>query len=87
MFLQLKIIVFILFSIIISANGACDWKNPIFSEASPDPWFTFKDGYYYYSRSVNEKIEIQKSAFLSNWTNATRKTIWSPPANTNYSHE
>ncbi len=33
-------------------NGACEFLNPLFPEAEPDPWFTFHDGFYYYSRAA-----------------------------------
>ena len=71
------------------ASAACkQWKNPIISFESPDPWFTYQNDSYYYSRSAGlNQIHIYKSSFLSNWEHAIDKVVWSAPPGTSYSKE
>ena len=33
-------------------ESACQYHNPLFNTTTPDPWFTFHDGFYYYSRKT-----------------------------------
>lgn len=62
------------------------WRNPLFNFASPDPWFIYHDGHYYYCRSVGG-IEIRKSASMVHWDHAETKVVWRPPANKAWSKE
>jgi len=66
---------------------ACQFHNPLWPGASPDPWMIYHDGHYYFCKSADGGIKIYKSEFLSNWKNAQAKVVWRPPANGGYSKE
>ncbi|KHJ38001.1 extracellular exo-alpha-(1-_5)-L-arabinofuranosidase [Pedobacter glucosidilyticus] len=62
------------------------FTNPLL-EAGADPWSIYKDGYYYYTHTLQDSIVIWKTKNLSELKTAERKTIFVPPAGTNYSKE
>lgn len=55
------------------------FRNPLLS-SGPDPWVVRKDGYYYYLHTMGNRIGIWKTARMSQLSNATAITVWSPPA-------
>ena len=85
-FMMIKILILSSLVITLVSADCKQWKNPIISFESPDPWFTYQNGSYYYSRS-DGRIHIYKSSFLSNWEHAIDKVVWSAPPNTPYSKE
>ncbi|MGY4385151.1 GH43 family beta-xylosidase [Pedobacter sp. UYP24] len=62
------------------------FSNPLLPSGA-DPWNIYKDGYYYYTNTSVNKLEIWKTKNLVNLKTAERKVIWRPPANTSYSKE
>lgn len=62
------------------------FNNPLLSSGA-DPWTIYKDGYYYYTHTTGNRLEIWKTKNLVNLKTAERKVIWRPPANTSYSKE
>ena len=84
-----------MFKILIIAFTCCDsslvfsqstFTNPLLPSGA-DPWSIYKDGYYYYTNTLGDRIDIWKTKNLADLKTAMRKTIWIPPANTNYSKE
>jgi len=72
------------FSIVCAAQQT--FTNPLLPSGA-DPWSIYKDGYYYYTNTLGNRIDIWKTKNLAELKTAERKTIWTPPAGTNYSKE
>ncbi len=53
--------------------------------SGPDPWVTFRDGYYYEMNSTGVNLVIRKSRDMSDLRHAERKIVWVPPPGTPYS--
>lgn len=62
------------------------FTNPLLPSGA-DPWSIYKDGYYYYTNTLGDRIDIWKTKSIANLKNAERKTIWRPPVNAMYSKE
>ena len=62
------------------------FTNPLLPSGA-DPWSIYKDGYYYYTNSLGDRIDIWKTKSLADLKTADRKTIWVPPMGTPYSKE
>ena len=70
----------------ISVFGQSTFTNPLLPSGA-DPWSIYKDGYYYYTNTLGDRIDIWKTKNLADLKMAERKTIWTPPAGTYYSKE
>ena len=57
------------------------FTNPL-SPSGADPWSIYKDGYYYYTQTLQDSIVIWKTKNLADLKTAERKTIFVPPART-----
>ncbi len=73
------------------SNNVCisqskTFTNPLLPSGA-DPWNIYKDGYYYYTHTLGNRIDIWKTADLSDLKTAERKTIFTPPSNTLYSKQ
>ncbi|MGC3944058.1 MAG: glycoside hydrolase family 43 protein [Chryseolinea sp.] len=62
------------------------FTNPLLP-SGPDPWSVYVDGYYYYTNTLGDRVDIWKTKDLSQLESAERKTIWSAPPNTLYSKQ
>jgi GH43 family beta-xylosidase len=62
------------------------FTNPLLPSGA-DPWSIYKDGYYYYTHTLQDSIVIWKAKNLADLPTAERKTIFIPPSGTNYSKE
>ena len=62
------------------------FTNPLLPSGA-DPWSIYKDGYYYYTHSMQNKLVIWKTKNLADLKTAEKKTIFIPPPNTAYSKE
>ncbi|MDO7744398.1 MAG: family 43 glycosylhydrolase, partial [Pedobacter sp.] len=58
--------------------------NPLLPSGA-DPYSYYKDGYYYYTHTTGNRIELWKTKDLAALKDAPHQTIWTPPANTAYS--
>ena len=76
--------------LILIAGNLCaqdrTFTNPLLPSGA-DPWVISKDGYYYYTNSLGNKLEIWKTRDLTRLSVAEHKTIWIPPAGKPYSKE
>lgn len=79
-------ITFCLIIISVSAFSQSTFTNPLLPSGA-DPWSIYKDGFYYYTHTLGNRIDIWKTKNLADLKTAERKTIWTPPSNTNYSKE
>ncbi|MCF3108556.1 glycoside hydrolase family 43 protein [Niabella sp. CC-SYL272] len=62
------------------------FTNPLLPSGA-DPYSFYKDGYYYYTHTAQNRLVLWKTRNLSDLKNAEQKTIWTPPRNTRYSKE
>ncbi len=78
----------VFFFLLLSLSGfsQATFTNPLLPSGA-DPWSIYKDGYYYYTNTLGDRIDIWKTKNLADLKSAERKTIWAPPAGTSYSKE
>jgi GH43 family beta-xylosidase len=62
------------------------FTNPLLPSGA-DPWCIYKDGYYYYTNTLGNRIDIWKTKNIASLPTAERKTVWTPPATGPYSKE
>jgi len=62
------------------------FTNPLLPSGA-DPWCIYKNGYYYYTNTLGNRIDIWKTKNIASLPNAERKTVWKPPATGPYSKE
>ncbi|KQS32277.1 family 43 glycosylhydrolase [Pedobacter sp. Leaf194] len=75
----------LLLALFITATlNAQTFKNPLLP-AGADPYSFYKDGYYYYTNSTGNRVELWKSKSLAGLKDAPHKTIWKAPATGAYS--
>ena len=55
------------------------FTNPLLPHG-PDPWAIYKDGSYYYTHTMGDRITLWKTPHLTALKNAESKTVWEPPA-------
>ena len=60
--------------------------NPLLS-SGPDPWVVQKDGYYYYTHTLGNKIALWKTKNIEDLKNVAPVTVWTPAFNTAYSDD
>ncbi|MFC0182060.1 Beta-xylosidase, GH43 family [Pseudarcicella hirudinis] len=75
-----------LLAAIIQSNGQSTFTNPLLPSGA-DPWSIYKDGYYYYTNTMQDKLVIWKTGNLADLATAESKTIWTPSAGTMHSKE
>ncbi|MFC5649211.1 family 43 glycosylhydrolase [Paenibacillus solisilvae] len=62
------------------------FRNPILEQAA-DPWILrHSDGYYYFMSTQNGRLELVKSAALTDIANGIKKVVWVPEENGPYSY-
>src|ERR1700712_675884 len=62
------------------------FTNPLLPSGA-DPWCIYKDGYYYYTNTLGNRIDIWKTKNIASLSTAERKTIWKPPVTGPFSKE
>lgn len=80
---------FIVLLIMVGCSAAPAQKtftNPLLPSGA-DPWSIHVDGYYYYTNTLGNRIDIWKTKNLADLQHAERKTIFTPPEGTQYSKE
>ncbi|WP_020531984.1 glycoside hydrolase family 43 protein [Flexithrix dorotheae] len=86
----MKKIIFTISITLIFINGfsqdSTTFTNPLLPSGA-DPWSIYKDGFYYYTNTVGDKLVIWKTENLANLKDAEKKVVWIPPKNTAYSKE
>ncbi|PYY14537.1 MAG: glycosyl hydrolase family 43, partial [Acidobacteria bacterium] len=66
--------------------SANTFTNPLLP-TGPDPWITYRAGYYYYMNTTGENLTVWKTRIPVDLRNAEKKVVWTPPATGPYSHE
>jgi GH43 family beta-xylosidase len=54
------------------------FANPLLP-SGPDPWVIYKDGYYYYTHTLVDRIDLFKTENIADLKNAKVETVWSAP--------
>lgn len=55
------------------------FQNPLLTSA-PDPWVTYKDGFYYVMHTTGGNLRIYKTSAMSRLSSARPTTVWTAPA-------
>jgi len=55
------------------------FTNPLLPSGA-DPWVIYKDGFYYYTNTLGNRLALWKTKELSKLSNAETKIVWRPPA-------
>lgn len=65
------------------------FTNPIVTSlfSTPDPWFVFRNGYYYYCKCVEDGVEVWKSSSIELIDKGTKVQVWTAPTTGPYSKE
>jgi GH43 family beta-xylosidase len=71
---------------VIAPQESKQFNNPMLPSGA-DPWTIYKDGFYYYTNTTGNRLEIWKTKNLVDLKTAERKVIWRPPSGTNHSKE
>ena len=77
------VIITLLFTFVLRAQT---FTNPLLPSGA-DPYSFYKDGFYYYTHTTGNRIELWKAKTLSDLKDAPHQTIWKPAANTRWSKE
>lgn len=62
------------------------FSNPLLPSGA-DPWAIHKDGFYYYTHTVGNRIVLWKTKSIADLKTAPQKTIFTPPKGTMYSKQ
>jgi len=62
------------------------FTNPLLP-SGPDPWVTFKNGFYYYTASSGRNLTLTRARSLADLKTAEKKVVWTPPAEGAYSKQ
>jgi GH43 family beta-xylosidase len=62
------------------------FTNPLLPSGA-DPWSIYKDGYYYYTHTLGDRLAIWKTKSLASLDHAKTKTVFKPPAGAAYSKQ
>ena len=82
---KIMILLFVMVSVAAHAQRKT-FTNPLLPSGA-DPYSFYKDGYYYYTHTMQDSLVIWKTKNLANLKAAQRKTIFAPPKGTMYSKE
>lgn len=85
----MKRILNVILTVVIFSSASAQTKtftNPLLPSGA-DPWCIYKNGYYYYTNSMGDRLVIWKTKSMAELKTAEKKTIWLPPKNTKYSKE
>lgn len=66
-------------------EGTSTYQNPV--TAAGDPWVTYRDGYYYFTRTSGSSIGVAKATNLGDLANAPLVTVFKPASGTMYSKD
>src|SRR5439155_17959749 len=83
---QVQTILIALLFAFASCTSQKTFTNPLLPSGA-DPWSIYKDGYYYYTHTLGNKLVIWKTKNIANLRSARRDTVFVPPAGTSYSKQ
>lgn len=59
--------------------GQDTFTNPLLSSGA-DPWVVYKDGYFYYTNTLGNKINLWKTKKMQDLREVSPVTVWTPPS-------
>ena len=62
------------------------FTNPLLP-SGPDPWVTYRDGYYYYMHTTGVNLTLWKTRNIADLSTTAGKVVWTPPADGPYSRD
>ena len=72
------IILYALIVICSRSLGQDTFTNPLLPSGA-DPWVVYKDGYFYYTNTLGNKINLWKTTNLQNLKEVKPVMVWTPP--------
>jgi GH43 family beta-xylosidase len=66
--------------------GKATFTNPLLP-AGADPWSIYRNGYYYYTHTIGDRLVIWKTKSIATLNKAERTTVFIPPPGTLYSKQ
>jgi GH43 family beta-xylosidase len=60
------------------AIAAKTFTNPLL-DGGPDPWVTYDHGYYYYTNTLGDRLQIWKTPDITQLRSATARVVWHAP--------
>jgi GH43 family beta-xylosidase len=86
--MKLRVIIFLIAIVTLTfctqRENSRTFTNPLLPSGA-DPWSIYKDGYYYYTNTLGNKLAIWKTKDLADLKHAQKKVIWNAVKGTNYS--
>lgn len=76
----------LLFLVATVATAQSLFTNPLKS-SGPDPWVTYKDGWFYYMNTTGRDLQLWRTRNMADLASAEHQVIFSPPPNTPYSRD
>lgn len=71
----------LLLPVVAQSQTAATFTNPfVKSRDAADPWMIYHDGFYYFTFTAGDRIEVWKSATLTGIDAGTKTTVWRAPA-------
>ncbi|HUQ67797.1 MAG TPA: glycoside hydrolase family 43 protein [Flavitalea sp.] len=67
-----------------SAQKEKSFTNPLLPSGA-DPWSIYKNGYYYYTHTLSNRLVIWKTKSIADLNKARKKTVFVPPPGTAWS--
>lgn len=77
---------FLLFSFSCYSQKAATFTNPLLPSGA-DPWSIYKNGYYYYTHTLGDRLMIWKTKNIAELKTAAHKEVFLPPAGKPYSKQ
>jgi GH43 family beta-xylosidase len=62
---------------VVLANGV--FTNPLL-DSGADPWVIYDRGYYYYTHTMGDRLQIWKTKDITQLRHAATKVVWRAPA-------
>lgn len=62
-----------------ASPGQATFTNPLLPSGA-DPWVIHRDGYFYYTHTVGNKINLWKVKNLNELKQSSPRTVWTPPS-------
>ena len=68
------------------SDNPATFTNPLLPSGA-DPWVIYHNGYYCYTNSMGNRLELWKTKSMATLGTAPHKTIWTRPTGTKYSKD
>lgn len=69
-----------------AAKQQAVFTNPLLP-TGPDPWVTYRGGFYYYMNTTGVNLTIWKTRSVADLKSAEKRVVWTAPSSGPYSHD